>query len=138
MGRYDHLGSKVPGLLIGHEILPLRALPFVTGSRPVAWSTHMPISELSAVERIARVLAGRQSSSNAEGDDPHASDEVEARWFDYSADAIAILRTLREPDIVMADAGDAVVWRAMVEAAIQDFTDDGEVSTANTESHIDV
>ena len=88
----------------------------------------MPISELSAVERIARVLAGRHWSSNAEGDDPHASHEVMSHWFDYRDDAIAILRTLREPDVVMADAGDADVWRAMVEAAINDYTGDGEVS----------
>lgn len=92
----------------------------------------MPISEFSAVERIARVLAGRQLSSNAEGDDPHASDDVEIQWFDYREDAIAILRTLREPDIVMADAGDAGIWRSMVEAAIADYAGDGEVSTGGS------
>lgn len=84
----------------------------------------MPVSELSAVERIARVLAGRHWSSNAEGDDAHAAHEVMSHWFDYREDAIAILRTLREPDIVMADAGDADVWKAMVEAAIADYTGD--------------
>jgi hypothetical protein len=99
----------------------------------------MPIAELSPVERIARVLAGRQFSSNAEGVDPHASHEVDDRWYDFRDDAIAILRTLREPDIVTANAGDADVWRAMVEAAIEDYAGDGEVSTGGTAaSPIDV
>lgn len=84
----------------------------------------MPVSELSAVERIARVLAGRDWSSNAEGDHAHAAHEVMSHWFDYREDAIAILRTLREPDIVMADAGDAEIWRTMVEAAIADYAGD--------------
>lgn len=87
----------------------------------------MPVSELSAVERIARVLAGRHWSSNAEGDDAHAAHEVMSHWFDYRDDAIAILRTLREPDIVMADAGDAEIWKAMVEAAIADYAGDMEL-----------
>ena len=90
----------------------------------------MPVSEFSAAERIARVLAGRQWSSNAEGVEPHASPKVDLRWYDYLDDAIAILRTLREPDIVMADAGDVGIWRAMVEAAIQDYAGDGEVLAA--------
>lgn len=38
----------------------------------------MPISELGAIERIARVLAAEQLSVNAEGYEPSASDEVEA------------------------------------------------------------
>lgn len=80
----------------------------------------MPVSELSAVERIARVLAGQRLSANAHGDDPWAAEQVDARWYAYQDDAVAVLRTLREPDPVMADAGDAEVWRQMVDAALRD------------------
>lgn len=78
----------------------------------------MPVSNTSAVERIARVLAGRAASANAEGEDCSASDEVNATWRDYQEDALAILRTLREPDPVMAGAGESAVWERMVEAAL--------------------
>ena len=78
----------------------------------------MPVSNLTLVERIARVLAGRELSSNAEGDDPSAGPNVDEEWHGHVDDALAILRTMREPDPVMANAGDAVVWERMVEAAL--------------------
>lgn len=81
----------------------------------------MPVSELSVVERIARVIAGQRLSVNAEGYEASAGDEVDAEWRNYRGDAIAVLKTLREPDVVMADAGDPEVWSAMVEAAIDDY-----------------
>ena len=78
----------------------------------------MPVSNLTLVERIARVLAGRALSSNAEGDDPSAGPSVDESWQDYVDDALSILRTLREPDPVMAAAGDPEIWDRMVEAAL--------------------
>ena len=78
----------------------------------------MPVSSLTLVERIARVLAGRELSSNAEGDDPSAGPNVDEEWHNHVDDALAILRTMREPDPVMAAAGDARVWERMVEAAL--------------------
>jgi hypothetical protein len=78
----------------------------------------MPVSNMSLVERIARILAGREASINAEGDDPSASAEVDASWRDYREDALSILRTLREPDEEMAQAGDVATWQKMVEAAL--------------------
>jgi hypothetical protein len=78
----------------------------------------MPISNLTLVERIARVLAGRQLSINAEGDDPSAGPSVDEVWHEHVPDALAILRTLREPDPIMAAAGDAEMWERMVEAAL--------------------
>ena len=78
----------------------------------------MPVSNLTLVERIARVLAGRAESINAEGDDPSAGPNVDETWHEYAADALAMLRTMREPDQVMAAAGDAEVWERMVEAAL--------------------
>lgn len=78
----------------------------------------MPVSNMDVVERIARVIAGRVLSANAEGEDCSASTEVDSTWRDYCPDAISILRTLREPDPAMARAGDVDTCRAMVEAAL--------------------
>lgn len=78
----------------------------------------MPVSNLTLVERIARVLAGRFHSINAGGDDPSASPTVDETWHEYTEDALSILRTMREPDRVMAAAGDADMWERMVEAAL--------------------
>ncbi len=78
----------------------------------------MPVSNMDIVERIARVIAGRIVSSNADGSDPSAGDIVDRVWPDYRPDALSILRTLREPDEAMAQAGDAAVWERMVEAAL--------------------
>ena len=78
----------------------------------------MPVSSLSAVERVARVIAARVVSINAEGDDPSAADRVDANWRDYRKDAFSVLRTLREPDPAMAEAGDVGIWERMIEAAL--------------------
>ena len=78
----------------------------------------MPVSNLTLVERMARVLAGRALSINAEGDDPSAGPNVDETWQDYVDDALSILRTMREPDPIMAAAGDPDIWERMVEAAL--------------------
>ena len=78
----------------------------------------MPVSNSSAIERIARVIAGRVVSINADGDDPSAGDRVDAIWRDYREDALGVLRTLREPDPAMAAAGDVAIWERMIEAAL--------------------
>jgi len=75
-------------------------------------------AHLTAIERIARVLAGRAASVNAHGDEPSAGPTVDETWHDHTDDALAILKTLREADPVMSAAGDAVVWTRMVEAAV--------------------
>jgi hypothetical protein len=78
----------------------------------------MPVSHTSLIERIARVIAARVVSVNADGDDPSAAEKVDAIWRDYRNDALSIIRTLREPDPAMADAGDVAIWERMVEAAL--------------------
>jgi hypothetical protein len=78
----------------------------------------MPVSSLTLVERIARVLAARALSINAEGDDPSAGWSVDETWHEHVDDALSILRTMREPDPVMAAAGDPDIWERMVEAAL--------------------
>lgn len=79
----------------------------------------MPVSNTSVVERIARVIAGRIVSINADGGDPSAGDRVDQCWRDYADDARSILKTLREPDPIMAEAGDVHMWERMVLAALR-------------------
>ena len=83
----------------------------------------MPVSEKPLVERIARVLAGAAHSSNAEGSDPSAGDKIDKVWREHVNQALAVLHTMREADDEMAAAGDADVWRKMVEAAIAERVD---------------
>ncbi len=78
----------------------------------------MPVSNMDVIERIARVIAARVISINADGKDPSAGERVDAVWRDYRGDAVSILRTLREPDEAMAAAGDAANWGMMIEAAL--------------------
>ncbi len=78
----------------------------------------MDIASTGAIERISRVLAAQRLSTNAEGDEPHAADTVDATWTDLRPDAIAILKALREPDEAMERAGDIAVWQRMIEAAL--------------------
>jgi len=80
----------------------------------------MPVSKTTIEERIARVLAGRQLSANAEGEEEQAGPSVDMEWKDHLDSARAILRTMREPDERMAQAGDVAVWEAMIEAAIKE------------------
>ena len=83
----------------------------------------MPVSEQPLVERIARVLAGAAHSSNAEGSDPSAGEKVDLVWHEHVNQAMAVHHTMREPDEDMAAAGDADVWRKMVEVAIGERVD---------------
>ena len=83
----------------------------------------MPESNRPLVERVARVLAGAAHSSNAEGADPSAGEKVDMVWREHMNQALAVLHTMREPDEEMAAAGDANVWRKMVETAISESVD---------------
>jgi hypothetical protein len=83
----------------------------------------MPESNRPLVERIARVLAGAALSSNAEGSDPSAGVKVDKVWREHVNQALAVLHTAREPDEAMASAGDAAVWRTMIEAALAQDVD---------------
>ena len=76
------------------------------------------MSKTDAIERIARVLAGQRLSVNADGSEPSAAPDVDDAWPDYRDDAIAVLKTLREPDEAMAAAGDVTIWEKMIGAAL--------------------
>lgn len=84
----------------------------------------MDVSTSSIVERIARVLAGQRISANAEGSEESAGKLVDAEWQEYLSDAVAVLRTLREPDQKMAAAGDPAVWERMILAALDEAKPD--------------
>ena len=79
----------------------------------------MDVSTTPVAERIARVLAGQRFSANAGGSEESASAHIDSVWVDYLPDALAVLKTLREPDQAMAAAGDPAVWEAMILAGIQ-------------------
>ncbi|MDP1026931.1 hypothetical protein Q5H91_06885 [Sphingomonas sp. KR1UV-12] len=79
----------------------------------------MDISRTPIAERIARVLAAERISANGGGDAESASAQVDGAWKDHLPEAIAVLRTLREPDERMAAVGDVAVWERMVRAAIE-------------------
>jgi hypothetical protein len=78
----------------------------------------MNVSNRPIVERIARVLAGQCYSVNGDGDQVSASDEVDAEWPHFVDDAVAVLKTMREPDGQMAEVGDVAVWERMIRAAL--------------------
>ncbi len=78
----------------------------------------MPESATPLAERIARVLAGSELSSNAQGHDSSAGTKVDDSWRDHVNQALAVLHTMREPDHQMAAAGDTEIWARMVETAI--------------------
>ena len=78
----------------------------------------MPVATTSLVERIARVIAGRVISANADGSESSAGGQVDEVWRFYRDDAVSILKTMREPDQAAASAGDVAIWERMIEAAI--------------------
>ncbi|MEW9856498.1 hypothetical protein [Novosphingobium sp. M1R2S20] len=80
----------------------------------------MDVATTALAERIARALAGLDHSANAEGVEASASISVDETWHAYMEQADAVLRTMREPSEAMARAGDAGVWAAMIEAAIEE------------------
>jgi len=88
------------------------------------------ISETAAVERIARVLAGWQHSSNAGGMSPSAATEVEQAWPEHVDAAVAVLKTLREPDAAIAQSGDGAMWTRMVDAAIAEHSSPASPASA--------
>lgn len=76
---------------------------------------------MEMIERIARVLAGQHYSRNAAGEQEHAADIVDAQWRDFEGDAVAVLKTMREPDAFMGQAGPPAchAWEEMIRAALR-------------------
>lgn len=82
----------------------------------------MDISLTPALEAIARVLAAQRLSANARVQQPSAASDVDDAWPDCRDDAIAVLKTLRKPDVAMAEAGDARIWERMILAPLGQAT----------------
>jgi hypothetical protein len=78
----------------------------------------MENSHTSALERIARVLAGMRLSINGEGQGRSVGAEVDDTWQSHMDEAFAILNALKEPDARMAGAGDTETWTRMVRVAL--------------------
>lgn len=70
---------------------------------------------MELVERIARVIAGYRLSSNAEGSDQRAASYVDGEWPAHRLEALAILKSLREPSQAMVESGMSADWQALVE-----------------------
>jgi hypothetical protein len=96
------------------------------------------ISKGPVLERVARVLAGRRLSANALGSEQSASAEVDATWREHTDDAIAILKTLREPDEAMAAAGDAAVWERMIAAVLCTTLPDRPAASGDVEAPLEL
>jgi hypothetical protein len=79
----------------------------------------MPISNMPIAERVARVLAAQAARRQAHGTDDEAVNRtVDETWPQFTDNAIEVLKTLREPDATMAQAGNLVNWQSMIGAAI--------------------
>lgn len=70
------------------------------------------------IERIARVLAGERLSSNAEGAEPSAGDVINLRWPEFTLEAEAVLKSLRDPPPEIAALGDGAAWSRAIAAAL--------------------
>lgn len=70
------------------------------------------------IERIARVLAGERLSSNAEGSEPSAGDIIDVRWPEFTLEAEAVLKSLRDPPPEISALGDGPAWSRAIAAAL--------------------
>ena len=79
------------------------------------------VHAMTLIERIARVLAGQYYSRNALGE-AHADSAaavVDTQWPDFADDAVAVLKSLRDPSTALG--GDTPAgWHETIEAALAD------------------
>jgi hypothetical protein len=78
----------------------------------------MSLNSTHTIERIARVLAGERISINAEGADPSAGERVDSTWPEYCAEAVAVLKSLRDPPPEIAAVADRETWSRAIAAAL--------------------
>ena len=84
---------------------------------------------MELVERIARVITGYRLSANADGAECSAADAVDALWVAHQDEAVAILKTLREPSQTMIEAGMHGEWTVMIDREIDAATGAASFST---------
>ena len=73
---------------------------------------------MELTERIARVIAGYRLSANADGAECSAGDSVDGLWAAHQDEAIAILKSLREPSPTMLEAGMGGEWGVLIEREV--------------------
>ncbi|MDX3911075.1 MAG: hypothetical protein QHC67_14830 [Sphingobium sp.] len=81
----------------------------MTGKHSGEATAHGP--QKTVIERIARHLATRAFDPS-----PPKSDD----WSAQIEAAASLLAIIKDPDDAMAQAGDAMVWRKMIDAALVD------------------
>jgi len=80
---------------------------------------------MELVERIARVIAGYRLSANADGAECSAASSVDALWSAHQDEAVAILKTLREPSPTMVESGMGGEWEVLISREVA-LADGGE------------
>ena len=73
---------------------------------------------MELVERIARVIAEHRLSANADGAERSAGDAVDALWVAHRDEAIAIIKTLREPSPTMVETGIGAEWAVLIDREV--------------------
>jgi hypothetical protein len=82
------------------------------------------------VERIARVITGYRLSANAEGAECSAAEAVDGLWEAHRDEAVAILKSLREPSPTMTEAGMHGEWGVMIDRELEAIEADSPPVTA--------
>jgi hypothetical protein len=80
---------------------------------------------MDVIERISRVLAGQYFSRNAAGaaGDDDASVLVDQNWVDFQEDAVAVLKTLRQPPALLTNENDVALWGLVIHSALGPHAD---------------
>jgi hypothetical protein len=73
---------------------------------------------MELVERIARVIAGYRLSANADGLVGSAANVVDDEWAAHQDEAVAILKSLRDPSPTMEETGMAQEWKVLIEREV--------------------
>lgn len=84
------------------------------------------------IERIARVLAGERLSVNAEGAEPSAGGIVDRQWPEYRDEAVAVLKSLRDPPPEIEAVIPRETWLQAIASALGE-----EAGTAQSESKVE-
>jgi hypothetical protein len=73
---------------------------------------------MELVERISRVIVGYRLSANADGAECSAGAAVDGLWPAHQGEAVAILKSLREPSPSMLESGMGAEWTVLIEREV--------------------
>ncbi|TSB05044.1 hypothetical protein [Sphingorhabdus contaminans] len=76
---------------------------------------------MEMIERIARVLAGQYLSRDTSGraGAEHASIWVDGNWTEFKDDAVAVLKTMRQPPTSVTNDNDAALWELVIQSTLE-------------------